>query len=63
MNKSEIAETHPRKVTHRSALRNAAIEFVAVFLSELCWNFFRKTGGSILDFFGRRRDCYIALLL
>jgi hypothetical protein len=50
----ETDGSHPQGElrARRSALRNALIEFVAVFVSELCWNFFRKTGGSTFDFFG-----------
>jgi hypothetical protein len=36
----------------RSASRTALIEFLIVFVSEICWNFFRKTGQSIFDSFG-----------
>jgi hypothetical protein len=46
------SESSPQNDAQRPALRNALIEFVVVFVSELCWNFFRKTGGSTLDFFG-----------
>ena len=42
------------KIKERSAgaFRIALIEFAAVFVSELIWNFFRKMGGSTIDFFG-----------
>jgi hypothetical protein len=61
MRPSEGVETMTKRETDQGrlqdegrhpALRLALIEFATVFASELCWNFFRKTGGSTFDCLG-----------
>jgi len=45
-------KTGPVKQVRRSASWTALVEFLIVFVSEICWNFFRKTGQSVFDSFG-----------
>jgi hypothetical protein len=52
MIESESNQGRLVKKSRQSAHRIAILEFVTVFVSALCWNFFRKTGESIFDSFG-----------